>query len=140
MTKVFRENGANWARDYDGIDHNLAGMTVNYATHQATSPSWHACRNPSTFFEETFFRKAAQHRRDRAFEIRWLCPLADWYRNSKTKLIFYQCRAVICAEDSSALGLDRGRQTSRAALGDSCSTRTSSIHSSVRSCSRIMSI
>jgi hypothetical protein len=86
---MFEENGANWGYDYGGIDHNLAGMTVDYATHQVTFPPGIPVETQH-FFADTFFHKAEQRGMNRAFEVRWLCPLADWYRNSKTKLIFYQ--------------------------------------------------
>jgi hypothetical protein len=87
--KMFRESGDSWAYDYNGIDHNLAGMTVDWVNRRATFPPG---MPPDTqrFFEQTFFHKAPQHGKMRAFEVRWLGALADLYRGSKTRIVFFQ--------------------------------------------------
>ena len=85
----FREHGDSWAYDYGGIEHNLAGMTVDYATQHATFPPGMPV-DTQRFFENTFFHKAEQRGRYRDFEVRWFLPIAEWYRNSPTRLIFYE--------------------------------------------------
>ena len=87
--KMFRESGESWAYDYNGIEHNLAGLTVDWATHHVTFPPG---MPPETqrFLTEMFFHKPPQRGRMRAFEVRWLGALADLYRDSKTRIVFFQ--------------------------------------------------
>ncbi|HEY3838595.1 MAG TPA: hypothetical protein VGL72_18575 [Bryobacteraceae bacterium] len=87
--QAFREHGDRWAYDYGGIDHNLTGITVDYAHHHINFPPGLSVET-ERLFEAIFFTKAEQSGRYRDFEVRWFLPIADWYRNSKTKLIFYE--------------------------------------------------
>ena len=87
--RMFRKSGDGWAYDYGGIDHNLAGMTVDYATRRVTFPPGIPL-DTRQFLEAAFFHQAEQRGRTRAFEVRWLGAIADQYRASKTRLIFFQ--------------------------------------------------
>jgi hypothetical protein len=87
--KMFRESGALWAYDYNGIERTLAGLSVDYANHRMTFPPGMPV-DQQQFYEETFFRNAPQKGRMRAFELRWLGAVADLYRGSKTRIVFFQ--------------------------------------------------
>jgi hypothetical protein len=87
--KMFREGGALWAYDYNGIERTLAGLNVDYANHRVTFPPGMPVEQQH-FLEETFFRNPPQRGRMRAFELRWLGAVADLYRGSKTRIVFFQ--------------------------------------------------
>ena len=42
------------------------------------------------FYEGVFFNRPPQHQKMRTFELRWLGAIADRYRGSKTRIIFFQ--------------------------------------------------
>lgn len=87
--KDFREHGEAWFYDYGGIDKTLAGLTVDYAARKATFPPGMPA-DQQHYLEEAFFNRPKQYGRMRDFEIRWLGPLADLYRGSKTRIIIFE--------------------------------------------------
>ena len=87
--KMFRESGANWAYDYNGIEHSLAGLSVDWANHAITFPPGMPA-DQQQFYRDMFFRVRPQQGRVRAFEVRWLSAVAGLYRNSKTRIVLFE--------------------------------------------------
>ena len=87
--KMFRENNGGWGYDYNGIDRTLAGLSVDWANRRVTFPPAMP-RDQQRFLETLFFQKVPQRGKVRAFEVRWLGALVDRYRDSKTRIIFFQ--------------------------------------------------
>jgi hypothetical protein len=87
--KDFKQHGADWAYDYNGMDRTLAGMTIDWANRKVTFPPG-VPDDLQRFLEGAFFSRPKQFARMRAFELRWLIPLVELYRNSKTKVIIFE--------------------------------------------------
>jgi hypothetical protein len=87
--KDFREHGADWAYAYNGMDRTLAGMNVDWANRRVTFPPG-VPEDQQRFLESAFFSRPKQFGRTRAFEVRWLGPLVDLYRGSKTRIVIFE--------------------------------------------------
>ena len=87
--RMFRKSGDTWAYDYTGIPHNLAGMTIDWGTRRITFPPGIP---PDTqhLIENAYFSNLPQTGKMREFEARWLGAIADRYRGSRTRIIFFE--------------------------------------------------
>jgi hypothetical protein len=87
--KDYREHGSDWLYAYGGNSPSLAGLSVDWTTHRATFPQGMP-QDRQNGLCELMFQAPPQHGWMRAYQIRWLGALADLYRTSKTKVIFFQ--------------------------------------------------
>ncbi len=86
---LYRDHRFDWAYDYGGSDHSLAGTTIDWSTKTITFPP--SIPQPEQdYLRPRLIITAPQNGRVRAYQVRWLGAMADLYRNSKTRIIFIQ--------------------------------------------------
>jgi hypothetical protein len=84
-----RQLGSSYGYDYEGMDHSLAGLSVDYEHQKITFPEGMP-EDRQQELRAIFFHNPPQDGRIRELQMRWLVPLVDFYRDSKTRIIFYQ--------------------------------------------------
>ena len=89
VVEDFRLHGESYGYDYEGMDHSLAGLQVDYAKQQIIFPP-DMPEDRQHDLTGLFFSNPPQRGMNRAFEVRWLGPLVDLYRGSKTRIIVFQ--------------------------------------------------
>lgn len=87
--KEFRKLGATYGYNYGGIHRSLAGLTVDWK-HQHISFPPGVPEDLQYILTANCFGQPPQRQMNRTFEVRWLGALADLYRGSKTRIIFFQ--------------------------------------------------
>jgi hypothetical protein len=89
---LYRGHFFDWAYDYGGSEHSLAGTTIDWNTKPPTITFPPNIPQP----EQDYLRPRlviTAPQKDahvRAYQTRWLGAIADLYRNSKTRIIFVQ--------------------------------------------------
>jgi hypothetical protein len=87
--RQFRALGSKYGYDYDGMDHSMAGLSVDWEHQQITFPEGTPPQKQEDL-RNLFFRNPPQNGRIRDLEVRWLAPLVDFYRGSKTRIMVFQ--------------------------------------------------
>jgi hypothetical protein len=87
--KEFRALGSNYGYDYEGIDHSMAGLMVDWAHQTVTFPP-DIPEDRQRDLRDFFFNEPPQNGRIRDLQVRWLRPLIDLYRGSNTRIFIFQ--------------------------------------------------